>query len=134
MDHTADIALEGRGGSPEAALAAVCRGLLAQLLGNERPAFPREPRTVEVEGVDRTDVAVSALGELLFLVQVERWIPARVEVALLGDERGLLVMMGESFDEKRHTLEQEIKAATFHDYALEKREDMLWYLQVVLDV
>ena len=55
LDHTADIALEGLGGSPEAALAAVCRGLLAQLLGNERPAFPRQPRTLEVEGVDCYD-------------------------------------------------------------------------------
>ena len=45
LDHTADLALEGRGASPEAALAAVCRGVVAQLTGGERAAFPRESRT-----------------------------------------------------------------------------------------
>ena len=133
LDHTADLALEGRGSSPEAALAAVCRGLLEQLLG-EASVFARESRTVEVEGVDRTDVAVTVLGELLFLVQVERWLPARVEGGRFDEEWGMLAMMGEPFDPNRHTLVQEIKAATFHDYVLEKREDGLYHLRVVFDV
>lgn len=133
-DHTADLALEGRGSTPEGALSALCRGLLVQLLGNGALVVPLEPRTVEVDGVDRTDVIVSALGELLYLVQVERWIPAQVEAAHLDEEHGMLVMAGEPFDTRRHRLQQEIKAATFHDFAMGRRDDGLYYLHVIFDV
>jgi len=133
LDHTADIALEARASSPEGALHALCLGLAAQVV-HCAEVRPVETRRVAAEGVDRTDAVVTLLGEFLYLLEVERWLPATVEVVRFEDTRIELGLRGEPHDPARHGPLSEVKAATFHDFFFAPDADGTWQLRVIFDV
>jgi len=131
LDHPADLAIEGCGDTPEAALAGVVEGLLAQL-GPGEPA-PGEWEEITVTGLDREECVVGALNELLYRVnlrqrrladpEVLEWTETRVRLRLASDHRPT-----------DQGLETEVKAATYHGLHLSQGADGAWRLRVVFDV
>ncbi|HXF36106.1 MAG TPA: archease [Actinomycetota bacterium] len=130
LEHTADVGIRARGGSLAEALEAAARGL-AELLGAAREG-PGERRVLHLSAADPGALAVDLLNELLFLhetegagfgdVRVRRAGPADadVEVELVplpGEQEGVGV-----------------KAATYHQLAVEERPDGSVELRVFLDV
>lgn len=135
LDHPADLALEGSGGSPEEAFAGVVDGLLAQLdLGAPGTGTSGSGQEeIAVTGLDWEECVVGALNELLYRVnlrerrlaspQVLEWEETRVRLRLTSDLRP----PGQS-------LETEIKAATYHGLHLSRDPDGSWRLRVVFDL
>lgn len=134
IEHTADLALEAVGETPEDALEALCRGLLAQITDPERVS-PGEERKIEVEGFDEAEALVGFLNELLYLVNAEHWLPGRVEVREARGVRIAGTARGEPLDPGRHPFDLEVKAATYHDlFWGPDPEGGGWRVRVVFDV
>lgn len=131
LEHTADLALEGAGNTPEEALRALCEGLLAQIA--EPAVRPVGERLFRAEGADREEAVVALLGDLLFAIFAEGWLPARCEGFLASGNRLEGKFMGEPFDPARHRL-SEVKAATYHDFSFARDAEGLWRLRVIFDV
>jgi len=134
LDHTADLAIAGRGADPAEALEALCAGLLAQVTEPDE-VEPREAVEIRVDGLDTPEALVSCLGELLYWLNVRGWVFRKVEAIEAGGARVVLRALGEPRDPDRHPLVTEVKAATYHDLHFGPDPTATgWLARVVFDV
>ncbi len=134
LDHTADLAIEAWGGTPERALEALCEGLLHQITDPARVG-EREGVGLAVEGFDPAEALVGFLNELLYRVNVRGWMPARVEVTSARGSVFRGAARGEPRDPARHAFDLEVKAATYHDLLWgPDPKTGEWRVRVVFDV
>ena len=132
FEVTADEGLQAWGGSMGEAFVNAARGMFHLLVDLEslRPTHSRE---VKVQARDREGLLVAWLSELLFLFEVEDFLPAEYEITNITDQRLEARVQGDILDPARHSLKGLIKAATYH--LLEVKEVAgRWQVQVVLDV
>jgi SHS2 domain-containing protein len=73
------------------------------------------------------------LNELLYLLDAKELLLSMFEIA--GIERFHLeaTVSGEKIDQGRHRLLGEIKAATYHQMTVERRDDS-WFARIIFDV
>lgn len=113
MPHTADIAAElwapDESGLYEAGLEA-----LRELLVGSSPVRPAEERPIEIRGADQAERLVRFLGEVLYLYDTERFLPA---------QRAPSGIYGERLYPRRHTVLREVKAVTYHGVAVRPEPD-----------
>jgi SHS2 domain-containing protein len=134
LDHTADLAIEARGDSAEDALEALCRGLMTQI-SDPATAVPEQDVVIEVSGIDAPETLVSALGEILYWINVRFWVFSSFRVCEVSENRIRLVARGEPRDPTRHFMHLEVKAATYHDLAFDPDPRCgEWRARVVFDV
>ncbi len=133
LDHTADVGLEAWGETAEACLEAATEGLAAFLYAPEG-VEPREARRLRVEGVDRLGAALAWLEEILYLVEGERFLPARWKVERVGEREVEGQVWGEPFDPSRHRRREELKAVTYHQARFERDEEGRWTLRAIFDI
>ncbi len=130
--HTADLGLQAWGRSLPELFANAAEGMCG--LYFDLPAVqPREVRPISVQGHDREDVLVGWLNELLYQIEVDRFLPCRFTVQELGATHLQAEVAGEVFDPARHRWRSEIKAATYHDLRIERTAGRGWTVRVVLD-
>lgn len=126
VDHVGEVEVEleaaDRAGIFEAALAAV-----AELLASG-PAGEPVSRLVELASDDPALLLVDWLNELVFLAEVERFVPERVASLEVGERRLRATVEGRTGD-PRHL----VKAVTLSRLALGP-EGGRWRGRVVLDV
>lgn len=132
LDHTADIGVRGRGAGPENAVEAVLQGLL-DLVFDEVEVVPRQVREVRASAGADDERIVGFLNEVLFMMDGERWLPARVVAVWREGDALVGRFAGEPFDRGRHAHLSEVKAATFHGFRMERCGDD-WELEVIFDV
>ncbi|HOD76108.1 MAG TPA: archease, partial [Syntrophorhabdaceae bacterium] len=78
------------------------------------------------------ELLINFLNELLFVWDVERFIPA--EVAVSFEREGLTALLrGEPFDEGRHSIELELKAVTYHKFAITEEKGKFKAI-IIIDV
>ena len=133
LDHTADLAIGGRGSNGEEAVEALLAGLAGQI------ALPgtveeRERFRVTGTGGNREEALVAALGELLYHVERAGWVFRDGRAVEISDGRVVLEVRGEHHAPGRHGPRAEIKAATYHDLAFAPRPGGGWVARVVFDV
>ncbi len=137
LDHTADLAIEAHGADAKEALDAFCVGLLTQVT-DPNAAEPREAVDIRAEGWDAPETLVTALGEVLYWLNVRGWAFRRIETVEVLPTRITLRAWGEPRNSKRHPLHAEIKAATYHELFFgpdpDDPESEGWLVRVVLDV
>jgi SHS2 domain-containing protein len=134
LDHTADLALEARGDTAEEALAALCLGLMAQI-SDLNAVEPKDEVTVEADGFDAPETLVSALGEILYWVNVRDRVFSDFQICEVSENRIRLIARGEPRDPARHAFDLEIKAATYHDLAFgPDLHSGGWRARVIFDV
>lgn len=131
-DHTADVAVEARGGATETVFAAAADGLAAAQCDAIPDAGERFP--IDVDAESREALLFDYLDELIYQRDVRSVLPVenRVEAverngdrwALSGSARGVPLDRVEA---------REVKAVTYSEMRIEEREDG-WYVYVVLDV
>ena len=132
FDHTADVGVRARAESLELLLAEAARGLFSLIVANLDEVRPVEEETLEIAGVDPEYLLFDWLSELLFAFAVRRRLPARFDIHLTP--HGLKARVtGEAADERRHRLEHEVKAVTYHGLRCERTEDG-WAAEFILDI
>ncbi len=133
LDHTADLAIEGRGSNGPEAVEALLSGLAAQITLPGR-VEGRERLRVTGTGESREEALVAALGELLYHVDRVGWVFRHGRAVEVSDDRVVLELRGEIHAPGRHGPRTEIKAATYHDLAFAPCPDGGWLARVVFDV
>jgi SHS2 domain-containing protein len=133
LDHTADLKFRAVGGSFEEALAEAAKALTYAIAGDSEinPAIERE---FEIK-IHKPQILVhDFLQELIYLFSTEELLFSEFELVLKESLGYKLTakLGGEKYDPKRHHLEREVKAATYHDLVAEER-DGKWVVEVICD-
>jgi SHS2 domain-containing protein len=127
IDHTADIGMRVNGATLEALFRDAALGLCDILgAGTTRAALSVPVRS---QGVDRDDLLVRWLQDILFLVEVKGFRVAAVEVAGVAESEADGILRGEY---SAAPLQAEVKAVTYHGLAVE-RIDNGFAATIILD-
>ena len=132
-EHTADVGIRAYGPSREDVFDPGCAG---DRLADLRPGDASEPRddVPIVLTAENDELLLAAwLNELLFLFETRHLVCAGFQVDEVGGGRLWARARGEKHDAKRHEVQAQVKAATYHGLEL-KRADGGWEGRVVLDV
>lgn len=113
LEHTADIGIEAWGASRAELFVAAARGLLEVLWG-PRPPAAEHWSAVQVEGGDREELLVNWLQELLFRLEVERFLATDFVIGRISDTGLSGRLGGVTLVPGRHRLAREVKAVTWH--------------------
>ena len=132
IDHTGDLGMRVFGGDLSELFAHAAWGLFDLMTDAER-IEPRINRDLTVEAMDLEDLLVRWLGELLYAFDTDRFLSASVTFHALEPSRLHATLSGEGFDAKRHPIDTEIKAVTYHQIAVEHL-DSGWQAQVIFDI
>jgi SHS2 domain-containing protein len=145
LDHTADASVRITGRDGAEFFQEAVRALYFILLGEEEICKVRHELEVQVDltALDGEILLVDLLNELIYYFDAKKWILPTLEVktVCLESSRGLPsspcrlqgCLRGEVFDPRRHSLQTEIKSATFHDLEL-RRLGEGWTADVVFDL
>ena len=132
LEHTADMGLAATGADPVDLFLAAARGLRAMLLGRRVPS-PERWEPVKVTGDGREELLVNYLGEILIRLEVGAFLATAFEI----EELSATVLRGRfggcDFDPRRHALEREIKAITWHQLAVTE-SDGSWRARLYVDL
>ncbi|PLX83506.1 MAG: protein archease [Desulfuromonas sp.] len=132
LEHTADMGIEASAATLEELFVEAARGLTEILFGVIE-ASPFVEETVTIGGADREELLVNWLNEILFLFEIRSLVPLDFQVSEVGKDFLKGVVRGTPFDPKEHLVQREVKAATYHQVKVEKRDD-LWRARVYLDL
>lgn len=129
LNHDADIRIEVFGASRQELFQNAARGIFS-LLTDPAHVRPVTEKNITVSG--NGELLVNFLNELLFVWDVDRFIPAEVEVDFV--ENGLNAhLKGENFDDGRHFIQLEMKAVTYHNFSITEENDV-YKATFVIDV
>jgi SHS2 domain-containing protein len=131
FDHTADVGVRAWGPDLPTTFAQAARGVSSLLvpLDTIREATTRE---LSVAAGDPESLLVAWLDELLFVFETEGLIFARFDVALPTPTTLTATAHGEPFDPARHRGGVVVKAATYHQIAVDAGPPAR--VQVILDI
>jgi len=132
FDHTADVGLVIRGQTLEELFANAADALVDLMVD---PNALREDirMTATVSAADRPALLVTWLNELLYLLDVHRFLPRRCRVTELRDTALVAELFGDTVDPNRHAVRRLVKAATYHGLSLTQANG-LWEARVILDL
>jgi SHS2 domain-containing protein len=126
VGHTAELELEIEAQS-EAEVFAEALAAFAELVGGRRGRTAT--RQVDVQADDHALLLVEWLSELIYLSEVEDFVPGRITSLELGDGRLRATVAGH-LGNPRHV----VKAVTLHRLELRGDDRVGWRARVVLDV
>ena len=132
LEHTADLGLEVWARSLPELYATAAEGMCA-LYFDLAAVEPREEREILAHGHDREELLIDWLGNLLYAIEVEHFLPRRFEVVELQDNALRARVWGEPFDPKRHRWRTGIKAATYHNLRVAQNGEGLWTTTIIFD-
>lgn len=132
FEHTADLGLRIQAESLNSLFAEAGRALSSVIVENPKEIRAAEEMPFTVKGNDPEDLLHDWLTELLFTFHVYRRLLAKFDVKI--DSTGLTaVAYGEKIDPKRHEINLEIKAITWHGLKVVQSPDG-WLAEVIVDI
>ena len=130
LEHTADARVECQAPSFEALLESAAQALYAITLREPRAAIEEE-RVIDVSGGGREDILVRWLQELVFLLEVGRFVA--VTFAFDAVEAGRVRARLRGYLCTPEERAEEVKSATYHELeVIETGEG--WLARVILDL
>jgi protein archease len=124
-EHTAELELEIEAAT-EAAVFAEALAAFAELVGVG--SVDAASRTVELEAAERELLLADWLNELVYLLEVERFVPERIAALELDGGTLRATITGHEGE-----AQQLVKAVTLHDLRFAEQGGV-WRARVVLDV
>ena len=131
VNHTADIGIRAYGKTPQEVFENAAVGMFS-LMADLSTVKESESFDFSVEGEDRENLLVEWLNELLYFFETENVLLKKFEITEWSDHHLSARTTGERIDLQRHSLETQIKAATYH--TLKVSHNDLWQAQVIFDV
>ena len=135
LDHTADLEFISYGKTLNEVFANSALAFFTATL-NPGSVEIKESREIKLSAPDLETLMHDWLNELLFLFEVEFLVfrEFKVEIEKLNENYELYAeCSGEELDLKRHTIDAEIKAVTYHNLSVEERNG-LWEARVLCDI
>ncbi len=132
FEHTADIGLRVRAESLDELFVEAGRAFFSLIVANPEAIRPVQQVEFELAGSQRDDLLFDWLGELLYTFATRRLLLAEFDVRVRDD--GLSARArGEPLDRRRHELDLEVKAITYHGLKVEQAADG-WLAEVIVDI
>jgi protein archease len=132
IEHTADIGIEVEADTLAELFAGAAEGMFSLIVA---PGVGSQhlSRHLTLEANDLEELMFTWLNELLYLLDAQGLLLSRFEIARVEPSFLDATVSGESFDEGRHRLMEEIKAATYHQMTVEHRGGK-WFSRIIFDV
>ncbi len=122
LDHTADVRMEVKGRTLEELFVNAALGLTS-LLTSEPAVHGNTEIEVVLEGVDREQLIVDWLREILFRNQVDGFVLADADIEELTENRIKARLSGCRALEQDAEPGIEIKAVTYHGLSIDRTDD-----------
>lgn len=137
LDHTADAGVVAWASTPAGAFAMAARGMFEIVLGEDPENWvgagePAELR-VEAEGSGWADLLVNWLAELIYLFDVEGFVPTHVEFDLCEPPACAAGVRGITLENPGDTYGTAIKAVTYHQLEVHVTPERT-ELRVIFDI
>ncbi|TFH87909.1 archease [Billgrantia azerbaijanica] len=136
LPHDADVVVEGRGATPEAAFAQAARALTHAI--TDTPVAAREAVTVTCRAPDRELLLVEWLNAVIYEMAVGGRLFDRFAVVIVADgDAGwqlTATLWGEPLDRARHAPACEAKGATYSALTVHADTQGGWVARCVIDV
>ncbi len=134
IDHTADLGIELEAETLKDLFEKAALSLTHLILG-EIPEQQEKAETykVEIKGEDLSDLMMNWLSEVLYLFEGEKKITCGLHIDYIDSKRLTATLTLIRFDERKHEAQYEIKAVTYHQLDVTKK-DGHWKARVIFDV
>lgn len=134
FDHTADLGMEIYGDDAAALFANAARALFQSLVSTgNAPPVESGRETIAVTGADWPDLMVNWLRELLYLWNGRQKILIDLHIESLSQTAVRAQVSAGDFDPRRHVVDQEIKAVTYHQIEAGPHGGR-WRARVIFDI
>ena len=94
---------------------------------------PRQTRPIVLQALDRENLFVRWLTEILYLYDAEKFLTADVKFETLTDTFMKANIIGEPYTVSKHELKLDVKAITYHQLKVEDH-DGDWTARVFVDI
>jgi SHS2 domain-containing protein len=132
FEHTADLGLRIRANDLNSLFADAGRALLSVIVDEPAGVNTVEEMPITIKGGEIEELLHDWLAELLFTFHVQRRLLAKFNVNI--NSAGLTATaQGEKIDPKRHEINLEIKAVTWHGLKVAQTPDG-WMAEVIVDI
>lgn len=132
LDHPSDAGIKAQGGSLEETFCNAALGLISIIAGTSEIAL-REERTVTLRAIDRENLLVRWLTEVLYLFDAEKFLTGDARFDLFTDTSLKACVKGEPYNAVKHELHLDVKAITYHQLKIEE-SDGLWTARIFVDI
>ncbi len=132
LDHTADIGLAIYGEDLKSLFEHAGEGFFS-IITDLKKVRPRIERRVKLAGESLDRLMVDWLSELLYLHDADHLLFKEFVIEAVGEEGLRAVARGEPYQEGRHVIKTGVKAVTYHQIRVEKRNGG-WRAQVIFDL
>ena len=132
LDHTADIGIVVHGEDLKALFENAGEAFF-HLITDLRKVKRRVERRIDIRGENLDRLMVDWLSELLYLHDVENLLFRGFKVEFVGEDGLRAIAEGEPFQEGVHVIKTEVKAVTYHQIRVEKRNGG-WRARVIFDL
>ncbi|MGB5157341.1 MAG: archease [Desulfobacterales bacterium] len=134
FDHTADIGVEVTGRTRKALFVNAAEALFDVMIESKTgEVSEKQQKIIAVEGADIADLLINFLRELLYLFNGEQFITDNCEIINFNNKEIAVQWTGESFNNKKHVIKNEIKAVTYSGLTVEKVKAG-WRARIIFDV
>ncbi len=130
LEHTADIRMLVQGGSLKELFSDAVLGMMKILKSDIDNRGKEVQRTISVEAMDTTALLIDFLSEVLLAVQINKEIYNKVNFKNFSEQSLKAVLIGKA----AQSLNEDIKAVTYHEAEIKKNEDGIWETKIVFDV
>ncbi|MBI5086653.1 MAG: archease [Acidobacteria bacterium] len=132
LAHTADTGFRAYADTLEQLFIQAAHALVEVAL-DPQDVVAFEPREITAIGADDGERLVNWLNEVLYLLDGDRWVPARFEGVWIEGETVVGRVLGEARDDARHPPRMVVKAATYHQLRIGEQNGV-WEAEVYLDI
>lgn len=132
FEHTADLGLRVRAPDLQTLFVDAARGLTSMIVANLEQVRRDRQMKFNVSGTRYDELLFDWLSEILYAFESGHLLLSHFSIEMDGS--GLTATAeGEPADERRHQLEHEVKAITYHGLRVEQTPDG-WLAEVIVDI
>ncbi len=132
LEHPSDLGIEAHGNSMQEVFRNAAHGFMSVIAGASK-IKSCENRSIVLQALDRENLMVRWLTEILYLYDAEKFLTADVKFETLTDTLLKANLHGEPYDASRHELKLDVKAITYHQLKVEGH-DGDWIARVFVDI
>ena len=132
LDHTADLGMQVHGADLVNLFEEAARSII-YIMMRAPTAEKTDAMKLQVDGQDLPDLMVRWLGEILYLLQGEKKVVTHVKIDSLSPVHLVATLKTVPFDPNRHEILCEIKAVTYHQIDVARKNDQ-WEDRVIFDL
>ncbi|MBI2469937.1 MAG: archease [Planctomycetes bacterium] len=132
IDHTADIGIDVFGTTLQELFTNAAFALF-DIIADLSKVECKVEYNVNVSGIDREQLLVSWLSELLYLHDVKYLLFKDFHITDMKENQLTASVCGEAFTDGKHEIKTEIKAVTYHGLSI-VQEDHQWKARVIFDL